>query len=235
MSNDPLCSIFSVVYLVTLDDTRSLWGFPQTYPLWFRLLRRWLFVISVIDIWMFGHGRLLRVDVSVRLWRWGCGSIVNVTPFALPYFALRPLMVVFNHFFLAFNGVSFSAFTSTRVVRRCGSLLTDRYCIQDDVLVDGQRIFLYANTAIWSVSLYHRLVVCRSIRRFRAVRTLCKWCRIDDYLLLCFEDRFFASAAVIIVLISLLHGSQSLFNVFSHKCQPQQQAATQYVRRYIAE
>lgn len=151
----------------------------------------------------------MRVDVIARRWRWVCESTVCGTTFALSDFTLGRLMLVIDNFFLAYTGA--------RARGRYWRCTIERYCVRDDVIVDGHSMLLKTRKAIWSVILRHQLLVRRFIRRFRAFRTHREWPSVEKHHLICFEDWCFAYAIIITILISLLACTQTLVNVLYHK------------------
>lgn len=79
----------------------------------------------------------------------GCVVLLAVShEFAPCDFALRRLMFDIDVCFLAFDVVSFFAYTVVPVVRRSERCLVVRYVIRDAVLVDGPRMLFNANNAI---------------------------------------------------------------------------------------
>lgn len=74
--------------------------------------------------------------------------------------------IVLDDSSLAFDGVSFFAYTGVSIVGRGERCTINQYLIWSVVLVDGQRMRLNANFAIWSTCLWRHLVVCWFICRF---------------------------------------------------------------------
>lgn len=109
------------------------------------LLQRWMFFVFVMDARIFGLAGLVHIYFIAFLWRWVCGPIVGVTPFALCNFAFRPFMFVIVNSCIAFDNVSFFAHTCPRVVGRYLCFLVDCYFNLNAILVDGQCILFHAN------------------------------------------------------------------------------------------
>lgn len=61
--------------------------------------------------------------------------VVGVTPLGICDFALGRLIIVLDNCSLAFDGVSFFAYTSVLIVERCWRCPIDQYCIQGAISV----------------------------------------------------------------------------------------------------
>lgn len=100
-----------------------------------------------------GLARFLRIGEYAGRWRWFCGPIVGVTPFAVYNFALEHVKLVVDNPFPAFDDISFLAYTGIRIVGKCERFPIDRYCTGNSGLVDCQSMLLNANNAIWPITL----------------------------------------------------------------------------------
>lgn len=132
----PIYGIFPCIDFVIIDIISLYDGFSQVPSFRSDPLQSWPHGVLVFDVWIF---RLERLGCSVVFG--SCGrrvyvSIVSVTPLALCDYALGCLMFVIDDCFVAFDEVPFFASTKAPEFRRCGRHLSDRYCIQDAVLVE---------------------------------------------------------------------------------------------------
>lgn len=98
--------------LILLYQSRHYWRYSCVWRV-YRLsllridpLQHWMFVFHLIDIWIFGLARSVRVNFFALLWLWACRSIVSVTPLAPRDFTLGHLMLVIENCFFAFDGVA---------------------------------------------------------------------------------------------------------------------------------
>lgn len=165
LSDDPPYSLFSGVYVVFVDVIRPCYGLAQVLQLLFDPLRRLLSFSVVIDVWLSGLAQFAGVNVFDHSWRWVCGSIVCVTPFALCDFDIERLIFVVSGSFLAFDGTSVLPYTGVRGTGRC-SCPIDEYCVPLAVLVNGQSMLLNTKNAIWFSCPWRQPVLCRFISRF---------------------------------------------------------------------
>lgn len=108
--------VFSDVTLAYVNAARSYYGLTRVSNLCFNPLRRSLLVVIVIDVWRFGHARLVCVNMFSPRWRWVCVSIVCVAPFARSGSAFGRLIFVLDDSFFVFNGDSSLVSTNARAV-----------------------------------------------------------------------------------------------------------------------
>lgn len=103
--NYSLHKVFSSVHVFFFNVIRSCYRLAQASSLRFNPLWRLMFFDFVIDAYIFGLARFVRVRVFIRCWRWVCVSIFSVTSFPLRYFDHGRLMFVIDVSVLAFDGV----------------------------------------------------------------------------------------------------------------------------------
>lgn len=124
------------------------------------------FNLVIIEVWISGLARFLRVDDFTRRWRCIGICLIRLTPFSCRNFARGRFILVLEGCSLPCGVVKSVASIGVCMWEGAGVARSIDIFFRYAIPLDGQRMLLNASNVKWSICAWLQLLLCRFIRRF---------------------------------------------------------------------